>query len=172
MLNTNFSQRGTKNKMASEQTATRSAPQIDFAKCPVNFILFLSYSTQFETWRLLTLKTSGAHFRKACSWPHISSPWESFRRRSPPSSPRRLSTYLPKAQKLGYALDPRANTANLDKENTIIQFFTLHYITFRYPWLKVSLINPLTMDYRLTGSQKYISDGFTAMRCSAYLDRR
>jgi hypothetical protein len=35
---------------------------------------------------------------------------------------------LPKAQKLGYALDPRANTANLDKTNTIIQ--VLHYITF------------------------------------------
>jgi single-stranded DNA-specific DHH superfamily exonuclease len=44
-----------------------------------------------------------------------------------------LSTYLPKAQKLGYALDPRANTANLDKANTIVQFFTLHNITFLYP---------------------------------------
>lgn len=155
-----------KMKITSEQRAARRAQQMDFVKCPVN-----SYSTQFEMWRLLTLKTSGAHLRKACSWPHISSPWESFKRRSPPSSPRRLSTYLPKAQKLGYALDPRANTANLDEENTIIQFFRLHYV-LPLSMTKISLINSLTMDYRVTGSQRYASDGFTAMQYSAYSDRR
>jgi hypothetical protein len=78
---------------------------------------------------------------------------------------------LPKAQKLGYALDPRANTANLDEENTIIQFFRLHYV-LPLSMTKISLINSLTMDYRVTGSQRYASDGFTAMQYSAYSDRR
>lgn len=49
----------------------------------------------------LTLNTSVAHCLKACSWPANSSPQVNFMSRSPPSSASRLSTYFPKAQKLG-----------------------------------------------------------------------
>lgn len=59
----------------------------------------------------LTLKTLEAHFRNAWSCPHISSPVARSWIRSPPRSPSNLSTYLPKLQKFGYALEPRANTA-------------------------------------------------------------
>lgn len=44
--------------------------------------------------------------------PHISSPYAIFVSRSPPNSPKMLSTYLPYAQKFGYADEPSANTAN------------------------------------------------------------
>uniref|UniRef100_A0A6B0V622 Uncharacterized protein n=1 Tax=Ixodes ricinus TaxID=34613 RepID=A0A6B0V622_IXORI len=58
-------------------------------------------------------KTLLAQSRKDCSWPRSSSPVVSLQMRSPPKSPRILSTYLPYAQKLGYALEPSPNTANL-----------------------------------------------------------
>lgn len=47
------------------------------------------------------LKTSQAHFRNSCSCPHRSSPKTIFIRRSPPNSPRMLSTNFPNEQKFG-----------------------------------------------------------------------
>ena len=59
------------------------------------------------------LNTSHAHLRNSCSCPHKSSPRTIFMSLSPPNSPRMLSRNFPNEQKLGYADDPSANTANL-----------------------------------------------------------
>lgn len=63
--------------------------------------------------RMVTLKTFLAQVLNASSCPQSSSPSFIFRILSPPSSSRRVSTAWPKAQKCGYALEPRPNTENL-----------------------------------------------------------
>lgn len=62
-----------------------------------------------------TLKTFLAQVLKASSCPQSSSPSLIFRILSPPSSSRRVSTACPKAQKWGYARDPRPKTENLSR---------------------------------------------------------
>lgn len=74
---------------------------------------------------LLTRNTSVVHFLNACSCPHISSPLVSLISRSPPSSPSRLSTYEPNAQKFGYALEPKPKTANLCNSRHKFDYFIL-----------------------------------------------
>lgn len=79
------------------------------------------------------LKTSQAHLRNSCSCPHKSSPSTIFIRRSPPSSPKKLSRNLPNEQKFGYADEPKANTANLGRKlkQTL---FDVSYLGFVWIW--------------------------------------
>lgn len=95
----------------------------------------------------LTLNTLEAHFRKAWSCPHISSPDARSWIRSPPRSPNSLSTYLPKLQKFGYALEPSANTANrtllrgpkLSMDAVSVALPTIFYMNYNLILIDLSL---------------------------------
>ena len=82
--------------------------------CRLQFIVTNAIACKHAQW-----KTFCAQTLKACSWPLNSSPVVTCTNRSPPNSPIKLSMYLPKAQKYGYALEPNANTANLSSKRLV-----------------------------------------------------
>lgn len=68
------------------------------SRTPSEMNRLLALGVVFSVLLIFTWKTSFAHDLKACSCPLSSSPHATSTSRSPPSSPSKLSKYLPKAQ--------------------------------------------------------------------------